>query len=204
VKAALAILLVAGPAFAFDPFEIQVYDGTADEAGHAGLELHLNRHHDQTHVTVEPSFGVTRFWELGGYFQSAQGHYEGVKLRTKFVTPEGTVGRNLRLGINFEVALEPGGNWGGEIRPIFAWESDRFLFAANPNLSFPAAFEPGAMAKVKAGPIAIGLEYYGTFPDDENYLFEAIDLIAFKRLELNFAIGEGTALAAKMILGYAF
>lgn len=102
------------------------------------------------------------------------------------------------------MALEPGAKWGGEIRPIFAWESERFLFAANPNVSFPAAFEPGAMAKIKAGPIAIGLEYYGTFPGDENYLFGAIDLIAFKHLELNFGIGGGETAVAKMILGYAF
>jgi hypothetical protein len=185
---------------AFDPFEIQVYDGTADDPGRPGLEVHLNRHHNETRLTFEPSFGLTRFWEIGGYFQTAQGRYEGVKLRSKFVTSQG----QLRFGVNFELALEPGAHWGGEIRPIIAWENDRFLVAANPNISFPAAFEPGAMAKVKVGPIALGLEYYGTFPDDENYLFGALDLIAFKQLELNVGIGGGKATVAKMIVGYAF
>ena len=203
MRIVLLILLAATPALAFDPFEIQIYDGTADAPGRPGVELHLNWHHGETHATLEPSFGLTRFWELGGYLQTAQGRYEGVKLRSKFVLPEGTL-EHTRLGMNFEIALEPGGKWGGEIRPILAWENDRFLFAANPNISFPAAFEPGAMAKVKAGPIAIGFEYYGTYPGNENYLFEAIDLIAFKHLELNVGIGEGETLVAKMILGYAF
>ena len=107
-----------------------------------------------THWTFEPAVGVLPFWELGAYLQFAQGRYEGVKLRSKFVTPEGIFQR-LRLGVNFELAREPGA-WGGEIRPIVAWEDDRFLFAANPNISFPVSFEPGAMAKVKLGPVASG------------------------------------------------
>jgi len=196
----LALLLVALPAAAFDPFEIQIYDGTADPRGSVGLEIHLNRHHDSTHLTFEPSYGMTSFWEMGGYLQAMQGHYEGVKLRSKFVFELGY----FRLGMNLEMSLEPGARWGGEIRPIIAWENSRWILAANPNLTFPASFEPGAMAKVKAGPIAAGVEYYGTLPAGEHYLFEAIDLIAVKDLELNIGIGEGTALVAKMIVGYVF
>jgi hypothetical protein len=59
------------------------------------------------------------------------------------------------------------------------------------------------MAKVTLGPVAMGLEYYSSLPD-EHYLFEAVDLIAVKNLEVNFAVGEGRALIAKMIVGYAF
>jgi len=193
-------LLVAAPAVAFDPFEIQVYDGTADERGQAGLEIHLNRQASATRVTFEPSYGITSFWEMGGYLQTMQGHYEGVKWRNKFVTELGY----YRLGVNFEVSLEPGAQWGGEIRPILAWEDARWLLAVNPNLSFPAAFEPGAMAKIKLGPIATGFEYYGTLPAGEHYLFAAVDLLAIKRLELNVAVGEGHALVGKMIVGYVF
>lgn len=188
------------PAAAFDPFEIQVYDGTADPRGRGGLEIHLNRHHDATHLTFEPSYGLTSFWEIGGYLQTMQGHYEGVKLRTKLVTELD----HFRLGMNFEISLEPGARWGGEIRPILAWENDRWLLAVNSNITFPASFEPGAMAKVKLGSIAAGLEYYGTLPAGEHYLFAAADLIALKSVELNVGIGEGTAPVAKMILGYVF
>ena len=197
---AIAALLLAAPAMAFDPYEIQIYDGTKDEAGQGGLEIHLNRHTDATHLTFEPSYGINGFWEMGGYLQTAQGHYEGVKWRNKFVTELGY----YRLGVNFEVSLEPGAQWGGEIRPILAWENAHWLLAANPNISFPAAFEPGAMVKYKLGPIATGFEYYGTLPAGEHYLFEAVDLLAVKGLELNVAFGEGTRLVGKMIVGYVF
>jgi hypothetical protein len=198
VRAFAAAMLLALPAAAFDPFEIQVYDGTADGRGQFGLEMHLNRSPGEGHVTFEPSYGVTRFWELGGYLQTANGRYEGVKLRSKLVESAG----DFRFGLNFELSREPGA-WGGEIRPILAFENDRFLLAANPIVEFPLAFSPCAMAKVKLGPVALGLEYYATLPD-EHYLFEAVDLLAVKNLELNFAVGEGRALIAKMIVGYAF
>ncbi|HEY1535285.1 MAG TPA: hypothetical protein VGF76_14760, partial [Polyangiaceae bacterium] len=70
---------------AVDPFEIQVYDGTANAPGAPGLELHLNTVPDgrktaqppelapnhQTHLTLEPSLGIEPWWELGGYLQSS-------------------------------------------------------------------------------------------------------------------------------------
>lgn len=200
IRLIAAASLLALPAAAFDPFEIQVYDGAADARGHAGIEVHLNRHHDATHLTFEPSFGLTDHWEIGGYLQTQQGHYEGVKLRTKLVTEIGY----WRLGMNFELSLEPGEKWGGEIRPIVCYEDARWLVAANPNLSFPAAFEPGAMAKAKLGPVAAGLEYYGTLPGGEHYLLGAVDLLAIDKLELNLGAGGGSAAVAKLIVGYAF
>ncbi|TMA43815.1 MAG: hypothetical protein E6J82_05955 [Deltaproteobacteria bacterium] len=209
MRAALLALFAAAPALAFDPFEIQVYDGRADDQGQAGLEVHVNRPRGGTlNVTLEPSFGVLPFWELGGYFQTSDGRYEGVKLRTKFVTPAGWHD-NLRLGLNGEIARIPNEGWGGEIRPILAWENARFLFAANPNVGFPLSFEPGVMAKLKLGPIAAGLEYYGSLTEGEHYLFEAIDLLALEGVEVNAAVGEGLTSASqslifKMILGYAF
>lgn len=200
VRVLLLLVVLSGPALAFDPFEIQVYDGSADDAGQAGLEVHLNRHHDATHLTFEPSYGVTRFWEVGAYLQFRQGSYEGVKLRSKLILFDRD---GLRLGINGEVALEPGGQWGGEIRPILAFENQRVILAVNPNISFPASFEPGAMAKLKLGPIATGVEYYGTLPG-EQYLLGAVDLLAVEHLELNLGAGGGTTGIAKLILGYVF
>ena len=72
-------------AAAVDAFEIQVYDGTADLPGQPGLELHLNgvplgvataappelSPNHQAHMTLEPSLGLTRFWEIGAYLQTA-------------------------------------------------------------------------------------------------------------------------------------
>src|SRR5580698_3434735 len=101
-----ALVLATRSASAIDPFEIQVYDGTANSPGSPGLELHVNRvfsglttapppelpQNGQTHFTLEPSLGITPFWELGGYFQTSVRpdgtfDYAGVKLRSKFVTP---------------------------------------------------------------------------------------------------------------------
>ena len=203
----LALALAAGPARAFDPFEIQVYDGSIDERHQAGLELHVNRPRDgPLHVTLEPSFGLTEFWELGGYFQTADGRYEGVKLRTKFAAPLGA----FRAGVNFELSRIPDEGWGGEIRPILAFENERFLLAVNPIVSFPAAFEPAGMAKLKLGALGLGLEYYATLSQPrEQYLFEAVDLFGIKDVEVNAAVGEGFGAASgqlvfKTILGYAF
>jgi hypothetical protein len=247
---ALAFVLVTRRAAAIDPFEIQVYDGEANAPGAPGLELHVNRvfnglttgaspelpANHQTHFTLEPSFGVTPFWELGGYFETTlRGDgtfdYAGVKLRSKFVTPPHWQ-EHLRLGLNLEVSLLPEhydrDRWGGEIRPIVAWENERWLFVVNPivDLSFAGpdasagpTFQPAAMAKVKiAGTVAVGLEYYtdlgpfsGLLPlrEEIHYLYEAADLISIPHFELNAGIGEGltgasNAVVAKMIVGYVW
>ena len=152
---ATATLLVSGLARATDPFEVQVYDGTANAPGAPGLELHLNyvaigsnvppvspelslRH--QAHATFEPSIGLLPWWELGGYLQTAlrpdgEFDYAGVKLRSKFVTPPGWRKR-WRLGINVELSLLPStydhDRWGNELRPIVAYEDDSWMAAVNP------------------------------------------------------------------------
>ena len=174
IRLLVAALLISLPAAALDPFEIQIYDGTANAAGAAGLELHLNYvarglqssggpeppPDHQTHITMEPSYGVTSFWELGGYLQGALRpdgtfDYAGAKLRSKLVTPPGWHD-HLRLGFNLEVSRLPlsydRARWGTELRPIIAWEDDRWIFAANPNFEMALAgpdvhegpaFEPG-------------------------------------------------------------
>ena len=245
----LAAMLPARDAHALDPFEIQVYDGTANAPGAVGLELHVNRvfnglesatspvlpPHHQTHFTLEPSLGVTRFLELGAYFQTALRadgtfDYAGSKLRAKFVTPEG-FHEHLRLGVNLEASAVPEryerGRWGAEIRPIVAWENDRFLFAVNPIVGIPLAgddahdgptLEPAATAKVKiADVIALGVETYSSLGpmahpaavrEQQHYVYEVVDLLSIEHLEVNAGIGQGitstsNGLVAKLILGYS-
>jgi hypothetical protein len=244
IGAGLAVALAGGAARAVDPFEIQVYDGTADDRGVAGLELHVNNAvnglrsapppelpaHHVTHLTLEPSYGVFAFWELGGYLQTAlrpDGAFDfaGVKLRSKLVTPPGWAAR-ARLGVNLEVsyisaAYEPA-RWGGEVRPIAAWESERLLLAVNPILGMPVAgqplgFEPAATALFKVPRVlSAGLEYYAdigalTHPArvaaQEHYLYEVVNVLRFPRWELNLGVGEGLTassqpVVAKFILGY--
>lgn len=179
---------MAGEASALDPFEIQVYDGTANAPRAIGLELHVNEvasgrttatapelpANHQAHVTLEPSYGVTPSWELGAYLQGAfrpsgQFDFAGAKLRSKLVTPPGWR-PHLRAGINLEVSYLPttydADQWGAELRPIVAWEDNRVLLAANPIVDLPlrrgrVTFEPAAMAVVKiARVIGLGVEYY--------------------------------------------
>lgn len=249
LRIVVAALLVSLPAAALDPFEIQVYDGTANGRGEVGLEMHLNYvarglqasaapelpSNRQAHATLEPSYGVTDSWELGAYLQGTllpggTFEYSGVKLRSKLVTPPGWH-EHLRLGVNFElsrlpVAYDPA-RWGVEVRPIVAWEDDRFLFALNPNLGMPLTapasrqgpeLEPCAMTKLKLGAVALGLEYYGSLgpvsailplAQQEHYLFETIDVVSWRGLELNVGVGEGltaasNGLVVKTVVGWAF
>jgi len=190
--------------------------------------------HHQTHLTLEPAFGVTPFFEAGAYLQTAfrddgTFDYAGTKLRAKFVTPEGWH-RHVRLGANFELSILPerydASRFATEIRPIAAWEDERWIFVINPIVDVPLGgsdhapeFEPAAMVKVKiADLVAAGVEYYSSFgsiasPEpwsgQEQYIYEAFDLLGVPRLELNVALGEGltpasNALVGKMIFGYAW
>ena len=236
-------LLAVRTARAVDPFEIQVYDGAADAAGAAGLEVHLNGVVDgvasapppelapnhMLHLTLEPSFGVTSIWEIGAYLQTAlraDGVYDfaGVKVRSKLVTPGWRP--HLRLGANVEVSYLPERydkeRWGGELRPIVAWESQRWLAAFNPILDFSLAatapaLEPAATVVFKVDDLfSFGLEYFAglgpiTGPDpwsrQQQILYEVVNLLAVRGLELNLGVGEGltaasNALTVKAIVGY--
>lgn len=248
---ALAAFIVAPRAArAFDPFEIQVYDGTLDAVGERGLELHLNHvakgrtttddgtipSNHLTHATLEPSIGVTRSLELGGYLQTALRpggtyDYAGAKLRAKLVTPEGWH-PHLRFGVNFEVSALPTSYeadvYGGELRPIAAFEDDAWIVAANPIVSFGLrgqsrrdgpAFEPAiAIYKKVLDLYSFGVEYYASFGpiksfkssrDQLHYLFMTWNLYALEKWELNVGVGGGLTQASdgmilKTILGRTF
>jgi hypothetical protein len=227
-----ATLLVPLYARAGDPFEIQVYDGTADAVGVFGLELHLNDWatgnrtaippetplHGQFHATLEPSFGVLPFWEIGAYLQSAvrtdEGRVDwgGAKVRSKFVTPPDW-NAHWRLGVNIELSYLPPtfdrDRWGSELRPIVAWHDEAWLFVFNPildqALAGPGAaggpsFEPAWKVARTLGPVAVGIEYYATLGQltaiapwsaQEQQIFEVLDVVSVKHFELNFGVGEG-------------
>jgi hypothetical protein len=179
---------------------------------------------------------VLPFWELGAYVQGAvrtddgRTEWAGVKLRSKFVTPPGWNPR-WRLGINIEVSYLPAvyeaDRWGSELRPIVAWQDEAWLFAFNPILDQSLAgrgesdgpsFQPALKVARTVGPLAVGLEYYATIGPltsslplrlQEHYVYEVVDVLAFKRWEINAGVGEGltdasAGLVLKMILGYAW
>jgi hypothetical protein len=245
--AALASSIAVGTvssARAVDHFEIEIYDGTANSPGSPGLELHLNSWlsghragtppelplHGQVHATLEPSFGVTRCWELGAYLQMAfrddgTVDWAGVKARSKFVVPPDW-DPHWHLGANFELAYVPSAyeanSWSVEVRPIVSWHDPRWLVAANPIFgvaldgSGGPSFEPALKVARTFGPIAVGFEYYGDLGTvdniepiqrQEHYLFEALDVLDVSAFELNAAVGEGftstsAGIVVKAIVGY--
>ena len=148
------VVSIPRPARAVDPFEIEVYDGTANQPGVPSLELHANSvasglrtsaapelpPNHQSHFTLEPSLGLLPWWEIGGYLQTALRadgtfDYAGTKLRSKFVTSP-SFSEHVRFGANLEVSLLPQhydrNRWGMELRPIAAYEDKHWLLAFNP------------------------------------------------------------------------
>lgn len=238
--AALAITLTSPSARALDAFEIQVYQPEVNEAGQLGLEVHSNYvasgvktseapelpAHHVLHETLEPSYGLTSFWELGGYLQTAlrsDGHFDfaGVKVRSKFRLPD-VPALGLGLAINVEVAWLPEAydvaRWGSEIRPVLEWKLWNLVLDLNPIVSFeltgPRAgipqLEPALSVRyVIPEIVAIGIEYFAAtgpinaipgFSAQGHYLFETIGLLAWKDWELHFGIGEGLTPASNPLV----
>ena len=100
---ALALVLSgasAPPAHAIDFYEIQIYSTETDPLGHLQLELHSNSvttatgteaHQQivpyQIHETVEATYGILPWAEIGQYFATARldnGNYEYAGSRSKF------------------------------------------------------------------------------------------------------------------------
>jgi hypothetical protein len=156
--------------------------------------------------------------------------WAGVKLRSKFVTPP-TWDPHWRLGLNLEVSYIPPtydhDRWGSEVRPIIAWHDPDWLFVLNPILDQALAgsdatqgpsFQPALKAARTVGPVALGIEYYATlgplsailpWRQEEQQIFEVIDLLSVEHLELNLGVGEGLTEASegvviKAIVGYEF
>jgi hypothetical protein len=228
---AVGSFFFAMQAIAMDAFEIQVYDAEINTPGKSTLETHINTvpsgvptsgyqgqvpNHQMSHLTFEGALGMTDFWELGAYLQTAllpNGNYDfaGAKLRTKFVVPKKTT-EPWQFGANFEIAYVPFNFeqylWAAEIRPILGYTVDRFAFTINPiiginlvpNLAQAPDFGPCAKVVVDTHRgFGLGLEYYadfGAMPNataigqSEQYLFAAIDLLEGP-LELNAGLGGG-------------
>jgi hypothetical protein len=231
VLVAFALARVAG---ATDAFEIQVYDPGINAPLSPGIEIHVNYvargltepsyqgavPMDQLiHVTFEPSFGVTTFWELGGYLQLAvdpkgdggQAWFAGWKLRSKFVLPEDQAGI-FDLGVNLEFSDVPHrfeeGRTGAEVRPILGIRYAGFRVDANPILSWGFGgtrvgvpdFEPCIKATwdTTLG-FTVGFEYYSglgpidhipRFEKQEHYAYAVLDLLDGP-LEVDVGVGRG-------------
>ncbi len=238
-----AAVAAGGRAWAVDPFEIQVYDASTNPPLAAAIELHANTvaagvetatapelpPNHQTHLTLEPSLGLTPCWEVGAYLQSAfraDGGFDfgGVKLRSKVALPA-LAGSPFRWAVNAEVSWLPAAydvaRWGAEVRPIFTALVARgwLYFGVNPILDWalagPAAsatpaLEPAATALVMVRDLgSAGLEYYASFGalgswlpagEQAHYLFEVVNVYRWRRWELNAGVGEGLTAASNRLV----
>jgi hypothetical protein len=232
VALAVIPLFVASPARAVDPFEIQVYDGDINDPRQAGVELHSNftaaGRSDPAfagevvpdhllRVTLEPSFGILTWWEVGVYLQTAfqpgepDGHFAGFKLRSKFVIPRQRTGEFI-LGINVElargVAALGTAYWETEIRPIVAWLRGRWILAVNPIIGWGLTgdrhaapdLEPAFKIRVNATQhIGLGVEYYAGFGvlsavpavDRQEHVVYVIGDLLNGSVDLNVGVGRG-------------
>lgn len=225
---------VSHTARAQDAFEIQVYDSGVAARGEPGLELHLNQQaidgaSDETHLTLEPHYGLTDWAELGAYFQTSvttagDVAYAGVKLRLKLRKPGRLWGDRIGLAINTELSAVPARVaphvWGGEVRPIIDLTAGRLYAAFNPILAVDLQgdvaghpeLEPAVKVSVRCWEaVAIGAEAYGAFgPIDDlgneraSRLFGVVDLGgSWWDLNLGAGYGWGSSdqVLAKVIIG---
>ncbi len=189
---AAVLTLSSRPSFALDRFEIQVYKAEANRPGQVGLEVHTNYTiRGQTEpaydghvppqgvgrVTFEPALGITRWFELGAYFQTMVSpdegfQYGGVKLRGKFVVPREHEDR-LHLGVNVEIGRVPRhveiDGWANEFRPIVGYDDGHIGAFFNPIFGYTLSgpdrfclhFEPaGKLAFNTQLGFSLGAEYY--------------------------------------------
>lgn len=230
--AILGCMVAAPPAGAVDPFEIQVYEGDINDPAQAGVEVHTNLTadgrsepafsgevvpHGLLRITLEPSFGILTWWELGAYLQTAvqtgesEGRFAGFKLRTKFIVPRQRTG-DFILGLNIEVgrgvAALGSAEWGTEVRPIVTFTRGRWLLAANPIFGWALTgdrhlvpeLEPAFKLRANAGRyVGLGLEYYAGFGvlsavpavDQQEHVLYLIGDLLEGPVDLNVGVGRG-------------
>jgi hypothetical protein len=213
------------------PEEIQVYLDDLIEPGHFGTDLHNNfvisgsttpdypgAIADQHVYRFTPEFyyGASNTLELGFYLLTATSpglitQYEGEKVRAKYIAPHDEEhgsfwGANLEIG-NTSIRVSPS-PWNAELKGIYGYRTERWLFAVNSNFDWawsgqvnaPVSLEIDSKVayKTDAGP-QIGLESYnelgplhslGPLTRYSQTLYGVIDT-QLGQVDLNAGIGYG-------------
>ena len=234
-----AILAAARPSHAIDFYEIQIYDTDTEPVGHVTLELHSNTTTTATgesaksemdvhqiHETLEATYGVMRWIEIGQYFATAKlsnGNYEYSGSRTKihFAIPQ-TFEWPVQFGGNIEFAYMRRAAEENpltlELRPIIGGTYKKFRLVAN--LAFEDPFSgPGAHRGMQFAPsgelvydlhrwVSPAIEYYGDMgaiqplakvQDQQHFIMPALNFHFLPRLELNLGVGIGVTRASNGI-----
>lgn len=235
--AALAIVLAAGNALAIDFYEIQIYPTETDPQNHLDLELHSNSvttavGHEaksqidayQIHETLEATYGLLPYVEVGQYFCTAKlddGHYEYAGSRTKmhFGIPQTmdwpvSFGGNLELDYMRRAAEDQPLTL--EMRPIAESHIGQVTVIAN--LPFEKPFAgPGTHKGVTISPqgeieyehlfwrLSPAVEYYGDMgpisslpgvQHQQHFIVPALNFDFLPQLELNLGVGIGMTRAS--------
>ncbi len=234
--AAFCALTLCPHAHAIDFYEIQIYPVETTPPEHLQLELHSNSvttatgqeaqreiHPYQIHETLEATYGILPFAEIGQYFCTARldnGNYEYAGSRTKlhFGVP-GTenwwvaLGGNIELDYMRRAAEEDPLTL--ELRPIAQTRIGKFTLIGN--FAFGKPFRGTDVAKgfdlEPSGEITYDLfrwitpavEYYGDMGPiaklpaverQQHFIVPAVDLHLDPRLELNLGVGFGLTRAS--------
>jgi hypothetical protein len=173
-------LVLAAPARAQDPFEIQVYEYETVPKGRWNLETHVNYvskgtteyegpmapTEGQFHTTFELTRGITDEFELAGYlllgsYKGGSFQFAGARFRPRVMAPKEwnwPIGVSLSVEIGFPKKVFEENGTTLEIRPILEKKFGRFQLDFNPvvgtALSGPGKgewdFEPGARLAYEA------------------------------------------------------
>ncbi len=235
----LAMLAAARPSQAIDFYEIQIYDTDTAPAGHLELELHSNTTTTATgylaksqidvyqiHETLEATYGVVRWLEVGQYLCTAKlsnGDYEYSGSRTKvhFGIPQTfewpvQFGGNIELDYMRHAAEENPMTL--ELRPIVGSSFKGFRLVGNfvfeDPFSGPGAhrgfqFEPQGELVYKLNDwLSPAIEYYGDMgsiqplakvQEQQHFIVPALNFDFLPQLELNLGVGIGVTRASSGI-----
>jgi hypothetical protein len=225
-------IAVAGNALAIDFYEIQIYPTETDPQYHLDLELHSNSTTTavgreaksqidpyQIHETLEATYGLLPYLEVGQYFCTAKldnGRYEYAGSRTKmhFGIPQTmdwpvSFGGNIELDYMRKAAEDQPLTL--ELRPIAETHMGHVTVIAN--LPFEKPFSgPGTHKGVTIAPqgeveyeqllwwLSPAVEYYGDMgpisalpgvQHQQHFIVPAVNFDFLPQLELNIGVGIG-------------
>ncbi len=231
-----AMLAMAGPSHAIDYYEIQIYDVDTAPVGHLTLELHSNTTSTatgqlaksqtdvyQVHETVEGSYGVLPWLEVGQYFCTAKlsnGNYEysGSRSKVHFGIPQ-TFEWPVQFGGNIELdymrhAAEDNPTT-LELRPIAGANYKGFRLVGNfafedpfsgPQAHHGMQFDPSGMLIYKLNRwLSPGVEYYGDMgsiqplakvDEQQHYIVPALNFYFLPQLAVHLGGGIGLTRAS--------
>jgi hypothetical protein len=235
--------MLAAACRAQDTFEIQVYEYPTVPKGMWNLETHVNYvgkgtkffegtaypSHNQFHMTLELTRGITDHFELAGYLVTARRpgvttllEYVGARVRPRFRIPEAwnwPVGVSLSFEVGFPRKIYEESTPTLEIRPIIEKKFGRWQVDLNPvvgrALGGPGTsegwdFEPGLRIGYTARPnFKLSLEYYGStgafgdfLPTHEqvHQIFPGFDWKLNDNLIWNWGIGFGATPAGNRLV----